>query len=390
MIEASKAGTAAPIATYGMVGGGEGAFIGDVHRKAIALDGRARLTAGCFSRSFPKTLKTGLELHIEKERLYESYTEMAAAEAKRPDGIDFVVVVTPNSSHYAICRAFLEKGINVVCDKPLATDSREAEELDALARKKDLLFGVSYTYSGYPAVKQAKAMIEAGEIGDIRFVNAEYPQEWLADRLEDTENKQASWRTDPAQSGISNCVGDIGSHVENTVSYMTGLRIKRLSARLDTFVEGRSLDDNATIMIDYEGGARGLYWASQVAIGNDNGLAVRVFGSKGTISWRQEDPNYLKVVYSGKPAMVLSRGRDQFAPRPESLVRIPAGHPEGYFEAFANIYLTFIKALVIKAQGGQPGGDDLDFPTASDGAQGVRFIEKCVESSKKDAEWLDF
>jgi predicted dehydrogenase len=389
MIEGSKTGKSNPIVTYGMVGGGEGAFIGDVHRHAIAFDGKARLVAGSFSRSMAKTLSTGEELHVDKDRLYETYAEMAAAEAARDDGIDFVAVVTPNASHYAISKAFLEKGINVVCDKPLTTDSGQAEELAALAKKNNLLFAVTYTYSGYPTVKHARAMIAAGEIGDIRFVNAEYPQEWLAEKLEDSGQKQASWRSDPAQSGISNCVGDIGSHIENTVSYMTGLKIKRLSARLDTFVEDRILDDNATIMLDYQGGAKGVYWSSQVAVGHDNGLAVRIYGSKGSIRWRQEDPNYLEVSYLDKPSMKISRGRDTMKDRAESLVRVPAGHPEGYFEAFANIYKTFIDALVKKASGAELNEDDLDFPTPEAGAEGVRFIEKCVESSKKDAAWLE-
>ena len=390
MIEGSKTGKTNPIVTYGMVGGGEGAFIGDVHRHAIALDGKARLVAGSFSRSMSKTLSAGDEFHIDKDRLYETYAEMAAAEAARDDGIDFVAVVTPNASHYAISKAFLEKGINVVCDKPLTTDSGQAEELAELAKKNNLLFAVTYTYSGYPTVKHARAMIANGDIGTIRFVNAEYPQEWLAEKLEDSGQKQASWRSDPAQSGISDCVGDIGSHIENTVSYITGLKIKRLSARLDTFVDGRILDDNATIMLDYEGGAKGVYWSSQIAIGHDNGLAVRVYGSKGSIRWRQEDPNYLEVAFLDKPAMKISRGRDALMGRAESLVRVPAGHPEGYFEAFANIYKTYIDALVKKASGAELTEDDLDFPTPSAGAVGVKFIEKCVESSKKDAAWLEF
>jgi len=390
MIEASKTGSADPIVTYGMVGGGEGAFIGDVHRHAIAFDGKARLVAGSFSRSMAKTLSTGEQLHVDKERLYETYTEMAAAEAARDDGIDFVVVVTPNASHYPISKAFLEKGINVVCDKPLTTDSGEAAELAKIARDKKLLFAVTYTYSGYPIVKHARDMIAAGEIGELRFVNAEYPQEWLAEKLEDTGQKQASWRSDPAQSGISNCVGDIGSHIENTVAYMTGLKIRRLSARLDTFVEGRTLDDNATIMLDYEGGATGVYWPSQIAYGHDNGLAVRIYGSKGAIRWRQEDPNYLEVSLKDQPTMKLSRGRDALKARGESLVRIPAGHPEGYFEAMANIYTTYIQALIKKASGAPLTGDDLDFPTPEAGADGVKFIEKCVESSRNDAAWVTF
>lgn len=390
MIEASKESSADPIVTYGMIGGGEGAFIGDVHRHAIALDGKANLVAGCFSRSMTNTLATGEALHIGKERLYKSYEEMAAAEGARSDGIDFAVIVTPNKSHYPIARAFLENGINVVCDKPLTTESAEAEELAELTKNKDLLFAVTYTYSGYPTVKHARAMIEAGDIGKIRFVNAEYPQEWLADKIEDDGQKQASWRSDPAQSGISNCVGDIGSHIENTVAYMTGLKIKRLSARLDTFVDGRTLDDNATIMVDYVGGAKGVYWSSQIAVGHDNDLSIRIYGSEGTIRWRQENPNYLEVMYKDKPAMKISRGRDTLKDRAESLVRIPAGHPEGYFEALANIYKTYIGALIKKSSGTSLTSDDLDFPHPEAGAEGVKFIEKCVESSRKDAGWLDF
>lgn len=390
MIEGSKGSNADPIVTYGMIGGGEGAFIGDVHRHAIGLDSKARLAAGCFSRNYENTLATGESLHLDNERLYKSYEEMAAAEAGRPDGIDFAVVVTPNKSHYPIAKAFLEAGINVVCDKPLTTDSDEALDLARLAKEKNLLFAVTYTYSGYPTVKHAKAMIAAGDIGKIRFVNAEYPQEWLADKIEDDGQKQASWRSDPAQSGISNCVGDIGSHIENTVAYMTGLKIKRLSARLDTFVEGRILDDNATIMVDYEGGAKGVYWSSQIAVGHDNDLGVRIYGSEGTIRWRQEDPNYIEVIYKDKPAMKISRGRDGLKGPAESLVRIPAGHPEGYFEAMGNIYKTYIAALIKKASGAALSDDDLDFPQPEAGADGVKFIEKCVESSKKDAAWLDY
>ncbi len=376
--------------TYGMVGGSNDALIGKVHRKAIAIDGKACLAAGAFSRTYDKTLQTGELLGLDKKRLYKTYQDMAASEASREDGIDFAVIVTPNNLHFPVAKAFLENGIHVVCDKPLTVDSAQAEELSRLADKNNLLFGVTYTYSGYTTVKQARAMIAAGELGDIRFVNAEYPQEWLSDRVELSDNKQAAWRNDPVQSGASLCLGDIGSHVENTVSYMTGLEIQRLSARLDTLVEGRELDDNASIMVDYRGGARGLYWASQVAIGHDNGLAVRVFGSKGSLFWRQEDPNYLKVVYKDKPAMILSRGRDAFYKQPASLNRIPGGHPEGYMEAFANIYLTFVTALEKKIRGESLNSDDMDFPTVEEGLRGVRFIEKCVESSGRDGAWVDF
>jgi len=390
MIEGSADAKTMKKLRYGMVGGGKGAFIGDVHRKAIALDGLAELAAGSFSQSFENTLETGASLGVARDRLYATYGEMATAEAARPDGIDFVSIVTPNALHYSVAKAFLSAGISVVCDKPLTFEEAEAKELGALAAKKGLLFGVTYTYTGYPAVKQAREMVRRGDIGEIRFVNAEYPQEWLATPSEREGSKQAAWRTNPALAGKSNCVGDIGSHAENMVSYITGLKIKSLCARLDTFVEGRPLDDNATIMVEYEGGAKGLYWASQIAIGYDNGLRVRVFGTKGTIQWSQENPNYLVVSKLGAPTVTLSRGRDGFYPHAQGYSRIPSGHPEGYFEAFANLYKTFITALAKLKAGEKLKKDDLDFPTAEDGAQGVRFIGRCVESSKKGAAWVAF
>ncbi|MBN2050230.1 MAG: Gfo/Idh/MocA family oxidoreductase [Spirochaetales bacterium] len=377
--------------TYGMVGGGPGAFIGDVHRKAIGLDGKAVLSAGCFSQSFPLTLEAGKKLGLEEERLYRSYTEMAEAEAKRRDGIDFVSITTPNNTHYPIAKAFLEQGFHVVCDKPLTTNYDEALKLEKLAKAKGLLFAVTYTYTGYPAVKQAREMIKNGEIGDIRFIHGEYSQEWLAEPVEqDPSNKQAVWRTDPKTSGISNCVGDIGSHVENMISYVTGLEIDEVSARLDKMVDGRKLDDNAVIMVNYKGGPRGVFWCSQIAWGHDNDLSFRIYGSKGSISWRQENPNYLKIVKKGESLTIISRGRDAYYDHPASYIRIPAGHPEGYFEAFANIYSSFITALEIKKSGGEPSMEQLDFPTPVDGAKGVHFIEKCVESSDKKSAWVKF
>jgi predicted dehydrogenase len=267
----------------------------------------------------------------------------------------------------------------------------EAEELAELAKKNKLPFAVTYTYTGYPAVKHAREMIRRGDIGEIRFVNAEYPQEWLATPAEkDPNNKQAAWRADPAFSGKANCVGDIGSHIENIISYVTGLRIKSLCARLDTFVEGRLLDDNATIMLDYQGGARGLYWASQVAVGYDNALKFRIVGSKGTIQWDQELPNYLEVFNLGQPNATLSRGKDSFYPHAQSYSRVPSGHPEGYFEALGNIYKTYIGALLKLRAGKQPDAADLDFPGVEMGVDGVRFIGKCVESSQKGAVWVNF
>lgn len=390
MIESSQSGNIKSRLKYGMVGGGEDAFIGAVHRKAIALDGKAELVAGAFSRDFQNTKNTGISLGLDESRLYKTFEEMADAEANRPEGIDFVVIVTPNNTHFPIAKAFLEKGIHVVCDKPLTTQLHEAEELKRLAEANNLFFCVTYTYTGYPTVKHLKEMIAKGDLGEIRVVNAEYPQDWLATPKEKTGQKQSAWRTDPAQSGKSNCVGDIGSHIENMVSYLTGLKIESLCARLDTFVEGRLLDDNATIMVDYESGARGLYWSSQVAIGHDNGLRVRIYGTKASAEWSQENPNYLKISYLDKPTEIISRGRDELYPHAESYSRIPSGHPEGYFEAFANIYDTFIKALTKKIAGVSLSADDLDFPKVEDGIQGVRFIGKCVESSEKGAAWLNF
>lgn len=375
---------------YGMVGGGQGAFIGDVHRKAIALDGLAELRAGCFSRSYENTLATGKVLGLDRERLYTTYEEMALKEGSRPDKIDFVVIVTPNAQHYSAAKAFLNQGIHVVCDKPLTFEVAEAQELAALAKSKNLLFAVTYTYTGYPIIKHAREMIKRGDIGELRFINAEYPQEWLATPIEKDGQKQAAWRTNPQIAGKSNCVGDIGSHIENMISYVTGLKIKALCARLDSFVSGRQLDDNASILVEYENGAKGLYWSSQIAIGYDNGLRIRIFGTKGSIQWSQENPNYLIISRLGKPTEIISRGRDYLYPHAQNYSRIPSGHPEGYFEAMANIYKTFITTLSKKKTGKPLNESDLDFPNVDMGIDGVRFISKCVESSQKGAVWLTY
>jgi predicted dehydrogenase len=390
MIEGSTSGKKTFKLQYGMVGGGQEAFIGDVHRKAVAMDGKAELAAGCFSRDYKNTLATGEILGLNEERLYKSFEEMIEAEGKREDTIDFIIIVTPNNTHFPIAKLALQNGIHVVCDKPLTTDSKDAEELERLSAEKDLLFCVTYTYTGYPVVKHLREMIAKGDLGSIRFVNAEYPQDWLATFLEGTGQKQAAWRTDPKQTGISNCVGDIGSHIENMVSYLTGMKIQSLCARLDTFVEGRALDDNASIMVSYDKGAKGLYWSSQIAVGHDNGLRVRIYGTKGSLEWAQEDPNYARISYLDKPTEIISRGRDDLYSHAQNYSRIPAGHPEGYFEAFANIYSTFITALNKKLAGESLSKEELDFPGVDEGVQGVKFIEKCVESSKKGATWIDF
>jgi predicted dehydrogenase len=390
MIEGQETLTKVARLKYGMVGGGKGAFIGDVHRKAIAMDGKAELAAGCFSQSYQNTLETGEFWGLNKDRLYKNYGDMIKAEAERPEKIDFIIIVTPNISHYPIAKLALENGFHVVCDKPLATSSCDAEELAKLAAKKDLMFCVTYAYSGFPIIKHMREMIANGELGMIRFVAGEYPQDWLATPLEKTGQKQAAWRTDPKWAGISNCVGDIGSHIEHMVSYLTGLEIESLCARLDTFGQGRVLDDNASIMLNYRDGAKGLYWSSQIAVGHDNGFRVRIYGTKASLEWVEEDPNYCKVAFIDKPTVRLSRGRDKMYPRAQALSRIPSGHPEGYFECFANIYSTFLTALNKKIAGEPLTKDDLDFPNVQDGIRGVKFIEKCVESSKKGAVWVNF
>jgi predicted dehydrogenase len=320
-----------------MVGGGQGAFIGDVHRKSIAMDGRAELVAGCFSQDFENTLATGEMLDLSKERLYHTYQEMIEAESKYEEGADFIIIATPNNTHFHIAKMAIEYGFHIVCDKPLTTESSSAE---------------------------------------------------LATQLEKTGQKQSAWRTDPKRAGISNCVGDIGSHIENMVSYITGLKIRSLCARLDTIIEERTLDDNASIMLEYDNGAKGLYWSSQIAIGHDNGFRVRIFGTKASLEWCQEKPDYLKISYLNKPTEIVSRGRDEFYPHAQKYSRIPPGHPEGYFEAFANLYSTFIPALAKKISGETLSEDDLDFPGVKAGIQGVKYIERCVESSKKGAVWI--
>jgi predicted dehydrogenase len=389
MIEGQAPGTKTPKLRYGMIGGGQGAFIGDVHRKSIAMDGKAEIVCGAFSQSYDNTVATGGSLGLPRERLYRSFEDMIRAEEGRADRPDFISIVTPNSTHYPAAKLLLEHGFAVVCEKPLATSSRDAADLARLAREKDLLFCVTYAYSGYPIVKHIRDIVARGEIGEVRFVNGEYPQEWLTTKLEDTGQKQAAWRTDPVLAGISNCVGDIGSHIEFMAGHMTGLRIESLCARLDRFGQGRPLDDNATVMVNYKGGAKGVYWSSQVAPGHDNALRLRIYGTKGAVEWFQETPNTARVSYLDRPAGTISRGRDPMSPRAQSLSRLPSGHPEGYFEGFANIYSTFITALAKKLRGEALTPDDLDFPGVDEGVQGVRYIEKCVASSAKGSIWVN-
>lgn len=377
----------AKVLKYGMVGGGPDAFIGDAHRRSINLDGKAQLVAGCFSRSVEKNKSMADTLHIDEVRCYSNYAEMAAKEAKRKDCIDFIVVVTPNNTHYEICKAFLEAGIHVSCDKPLTVNTRQAEELEALATAKGLLFMVTYTYMGYVMSKCAREMIKRGDIGEIRTVMAEYPQGWLASE-NDNGGKQGAWRCDPVQSGAVNCLGDLGTHVENAVATITGLKIKRVLAKMDVVVPGRTLDDNDLVLVEYAGGANGMYWTSQYAIGHDNSLRVRVYGSKGTIQWFQETPETITVIREDGAINEIHRGYGAVPENAATYARLPSGHPEGWFEAMANLYRSFMDCIVAKGDGSF-AEDMIDYPGVGDGLEGIRFVEACLESNRQNNIWIE-
>lgn len=375
------------IMQYGMVGGGPGSFIGDAHRRAIQLDNTAQLVAGCFSRTMEKCRQTGAELGLAEDRCYANFEEMVRAEAARPDGIRFVVVVTPNVSHYPVCKAFLEAGIHVACDKPLCLTVEEAETLARLAEEKGLLFLVTYTYMGHVTAKHIRDYIRAGKLGKIRTVMAEYPQGWLAYEGE-WGGKQGEWRCDPAQSGGVNCLGDLGTHVENAVATMTGLKIKRVLAKMDVVVPGRVLDDNDVVMVEYEGGATGVYWTSQFAIGHDNDLAVRIYGENGSILWKQTECEKVTMIDRDGTVVERHRGNSGIEPGAASYGRLPAGHTEGWLEAMANLYRSFVRCLAAKEDGSfRP--DMIDFPTVADGVEGVKFVHACLESNRRGNTWVE-
>lgn len=373
--------------TYGMVGGGPGSFIGDAHRRAINLDDSAKLIAGCFSRSVEKSLQTAHSLGISEDRCYSSYTEMATIESNRNDGIDFVVVVTPNASHYSVCKAFLEAGIHVVCDKPLCLKVEEAEELSSLAENKKLLFMVTYTYMGHVTAKHIRSMVSQGKIGKIRTVMAEYPQGWLAYPGE-CGGKQGQWRCDPEQSGGVNCLGDLGTHIENAVSTMTGLKIKRVLAKMDKVVPGRVLDDSDFVMVEYEGGGSGCYWASQFAIGHDNDLRIRIYGENGTIIWSQESCEKVTMIDRDGTIVELHRGHSGIDSKASSYVRLPSGHTEGWYESMANLYRSFTYCLSAKKDGSFTE-ELIDYPTVKDGMDGIKFIHACLKSNAQGNIWVE-
>ena len=370
----------------GMVGGGEGAFIGAVHRIASRIDDHYVFVAGALSSTAEKAKRSGVALGLDPNRAYPDFETMAREEAKRPDGIEAVSIVTPNHMHAGPALAFLKAGIHVICDKPLTTSLKEAKALQAAAKKSGLIFAVTHNYTGYPMVRQARAMVKSGELGEIRVVQVEYPQDWLAEPLEKTGQKQADWRTDPKRSGAGGCIGDIGTHAYNLADFITGLSVDELSAELTTFVRGRKLDDNTQILLRYANGARGSLWASQVAIGNENNLRIRVYGTKGGIAWSQENPNYLHVSPIGKPTYTITRSGAGSGPEAGRVSRIPPGHPEGYLEGFANIY-TEVAHAIHAARKGKKADKAVTFPTVDDGVKGLVFIEAAVSSSQKNGKW---
>ncbi len=375
---------------YGMVGGALGAFIGGVHRKAIAIDEMACLSAGCFSGHADRNLETGAFYHLDPDRIYSTYQEMAEKESAREDGIDFVSITTPNNTHYEAAKCFLEHGIHVACEKPLCFTVGQAEELEKLAKERGLLFCVTYTYIGYNMIKLARELIESGEIGDVINVNCEYLQEWLIDSVGTSPSrtsKMSVWRLDPEKSGASCCVGDIGSHIESVVSYVTGLHVTKVAAILDKY--GQELDLNANILVELSNGSHGVFSASQVCAGHANGLVIRIFGTEGAIEWHQEDPNYLVLEKKGEPIRTYDRGCGYIGGRAAELNRIPSGHPEGLMIAFANIYQAFMSAVKKCRDGEELTASDLDFPDVSFGVRGVRFINAAVTSSANGSTWTN-
>jgi predicted dehydrogenase len=370
----------------GMVGGGEGAFIGAVHRLAARMDDQYSFVAGALSSTPEKSLRSGASLGLDPKRVYGTYEEMAKMEGRRKDGIEAVAIVTPNHMHAGPALAFLKAGIHVICDKPLTTSLKEALKLQTAAEKSGKIFAVTHNYTGYPMVRQARAMIAAGELGEIRVVQVEYPQDWLAEPLEQTGQKQADWRTDPSRSGAGGCIGDIGTHAFNLADFITNIPVVEVSAELTTFVQGRRLDDDTHVRMHYANGAKGTLWASQVAVGNENALRIRVYGTKGGLSWSQENPNYLQFSPIGKPTYTIARGGAGSGAEAGRMTRIPPGHPEGYLEGFANIYTEIAHAIRASRNGTNPDSAVL-FPTIHDGIKGLAFIEAAVASSAKAGRW---
>ena len=375
---------------YGMVGGGPGAFIGAVHRAAAGLDGEIELVAGAFSSDAEKSREQGAGLFLDPERVYDSFDRMAEAEASRDedDRIDFVSIVTPNHLHFDVARAFLVAGFHVVCDKPLTNTVADAEALCRLVDERGVVFALTHNYTGYPMVKEARALVRDGRLGEIRKVVVEYPQGWLATLLEASGHKQAEWRTDPERAGVSSALADIGSHADNLARYVTGLEVEELCADVSTLVPGRRMEDDANILVHYSGGARGVLYASQVSVGEENDLRLRVYGTEAALDWRQEAPDYLVLKHPDRPAERLSRGNAYLSAEARHATRLPPGHPEGFIEAFANVYRSAGRCMAAAIAGEEPDPLDADYPTVRDGARGVHFIHRAIESGSKRS-WVD-
>jgi predicted dehydrogenase len=358
-----------------------------VHRIAARLDGEFQLVAGALSSDPERAKASGAELGLDPSRSYGSFAEMAKAEAKRADGIEAVSIVTPNHMHWPAAKAFLDAGIHVICDKPLTSNLADAKKLAALVEKSGNVFVLTHNYTGYPMIRHAREMVQKGQLGEIRVIQAEYPQDWLTTKLEDSGQKQAAWRTDPKQSGVGGATGDIGTHAYNLARFVTGLALDSLSADLNAFVKGRLLDDNAHVMLRFANGAKGMLWASQVAPGNENALKLRVYGTKGGIEWSQEQPNHLWFTPFGEPKRLITRAGAGAGPAAARVSRVPSGHPEGYLEGFATIYAEAARAIrAARKKNGKPA-KDVVYPTIQDGVEGVAFVEACVRSSKKNAAW---
>ena len=372
----------------GMVGGGEGAFIGEVHRMASRLDDRYILCAGALCSDAKKAVSSALSIGISQERSYSTYREMAATESDLVDGIEVVAIVTPNHLHHPIAKEFLLAGIHVICDKPMTINTQEARELIDLAKTSNLMLAVTYNYSAYPMIRHARAMVQSGELGKLRVVQTKYTQDWLTEPLENTNHKQAHWRVDPKKSGVGGCVGDIGTHAYHLSCFVTQLKATSLCADLSSFVDGRRLDDNAHIMIRYKGNTKGMIWSSQVAPGNGNNLEIQIYGDKGGLVWRQEQPNELIFSPINKPSQTLLRGSPDLSENANALSRVPVGHPEGYIEGFANLYREIADALMIYRSGKKPSPGDILFPTGEDGYDGVSFVEAAVQSNNEGSVWI--
>ena len=377
----------APRIRLGMVGGGRDAFIGAVHRIAARIDDQYELVAGCFSSNAEKSMASGADLGVDPKRTYVSFAEMAAREARRKDGIEAVAIVTPNHMHAPVAMQFLRRGIHVICDKPLTATLPEAKRLAKAAEASGVVFALTHNYTGYPMIRQAAAMVRNGDLGDIRVVQVEYAQDWLAEPIETSGQKQADWRTDPARSGAGGATGDIGTHAFNLAGFVTGLEVESLAADLQAFVPGRRVDDNGHVMLRYKGGARGMLWCSQVAAGCENGLRLRVYGTKAGIEWAQEDPNYLWVGPLNQPKYRITRGGAGSGPEAGRVTRVPPGHPEGYLEGFANIYAEAARAILARRDGVAVDAA-VTFPGLKEGVEGVAFVDACVRSSKRNGAWV--